>query len=59
MQQGMNAEARHARRYHWHSGDVTDFVDAPHGTIDGLPKVRSSTSPTDAPIGYGSHNSPF
>jgi hypothetical protein len=35
VQQGMNGEHRQARRYHWHSGDVMDFVDAPHSAIDG------------------------
>jgi hypothetical protein len=35
VQQGMNGEARQARRYHWHSGDVADFVDAPHSAIEG------------------------
>lgn len=35
VQQGMNGNARQARRYHWHSGDVQDFVDAPHSAIDG------------------------
>jgi hypothetical protein len=32
----MNGEVRQARRYHWHSGDIADFVDAPHSAIDGL-----------------------
>ncbi|MGE8941558.1 DUF763 domain-containing protein, partial [Leptospira interrogans] len=35
VQQGMNEDTRQARRYHWHSGDVTDFVDAPHSAIEG------------------------
>lgn len=35
VQQGMNGDEGQARRYHWHSGDVTDFVDAPHTAIDG------------------------
>jgi len=35
VQQGMNGNARQARRYHWHSGDARDFVDAPHTAIDG------------------------
>src|SRR5689334_7864081 len=35
VQQGMNGESRYARRYHWHSGDVRDFVDEPHSAIDG------------------------
>jgi hypothetical protein len=38
VQQGMNGEARQARRYHWHSRDLHDFVDAPHSAIDGPPK---------------------
>jgi hypothetical protein len=35
VQQGMNGESRYARRYHGHSGEVRDFVDAPHSAIDG------------------------
>ena len=35
VQQGMNGGLRQARRYHWHSADVADFVDAPHSAIDG------------------------
>jgi len=35
VQQGMDGESRYARRYHWHSGEVRDFVDAPHSAIDG------------------------
>lgn len=35
VQQGMNGEARQARRYHWLSEDLTSFVDAPHAAIDG------------------------
>jgi len=35
VQQGMNGETRYARRYHWLSEDLTDFVDAPHAAIDG------------------------
>lgn len=38
VQQGMNGDKRQARRYHWHSGSVTDFVDAPHSAIDGPPQ---------------------
>jgi uncharacterized protein len=38
VQQGMNGEARQARRYHWHSQNLRDFVDAPHSAIDGPPK---------------------
>lgn len=35
VQQGMNGDRRQARRYHWHSRALTDFVDAPHSAIDG------------------------
>ena len=35
VQQGMNGERRQARRYHWLSEEVDDFVDEPHAAIDG------------------------
>jgi uncharacterized protein len=35
VQQGMNSDARQARRYHWHSESLASFVDAPHSAIDG------------------------
>ncbi len=35
VQQGMNGEKRQARRYHWHSGSLTSFVDQPHAAIEG------------------------
>jgi hypothetical protein len=35
VQQGMNGDKRQARRYHWHSEQLTDFVDEPHSAIDG------------------------
>jgi len=35
VQQGMNAETRSARRYHWLSEGLTSFVDEPHAAIDG------------------------
>jgi hypothetical protein len=35
VQQGMNADKRQARRYHWHSAGLTSFVDQPHSAIDG------------------------
>jgi hypothetical protein len=38
VQQGMNEDKRQARRYHWHSQTCTDFLDAPHSAIDGLPQ---------------------
>jgi hypothetical protein len=35
VQQGMNGEARQARRYHWLSEGLNSFVDAPHAAIEG------------------------
>jgi uncharacterized protein len=35
VQQGMNGAKRQARRYHWHSADLSSFVDEPHSAIDG------------------------
>ncbi|ABD89036.1 DUF763 domain-containing protein [Rhodopseudomonas palustris] len=35
VQQGMNADKRQARRYHWHSENLSSFVEAPHSAIDG------------------------
>src|SRR6516225_10963086 len=38
VQQGMNADRRQARRYHWLSEGLTSFVDAPHAAIAGEPQ---------------------
>ncbi|MET0409109.1 MAG: DUF763 domain-containing protein [Hyphomicrobium sp.] len=35
VQQGMNGDKRQARRYHWHSGTLSSFVDQPHAAIEG------------------------
>jgi hypothetical protein len=35
VQQGMNGDKRQARRYHWHSGSLSSFVDRPHAAIEG------------------------
>jgi hypothetical protein len=35
VQQGMNGDRRQARRYHWLSQGLKDFVDAPHTAIEG------------------------
>jgi hypothetical protein len=35
VQQGMNGDARQARRYHWLSEGLRSFVDAPHAAIEG------------------------
>jgi uncharacterized protein len=38
VQQGMNAQNQSARRYHWHSRNVQDFVSSPHNAIVGEPQ---------------------
>jgi uncharacterized protein len=38
VQQGMNPDARQARRYHWRSEGLGSFVDAPHAAIEGPPQ---------------------
>jgi len=38
VQQGMNPKDRMARRYHWHSVAVRDFVSEPHTAIVGKPQ---------------------
>jgi hypothetical protein len=35
VQQGMNGDARQARRYHWLSQDLKSFVEEPHSGIEG------------------------
>ncbi|MBO9356497.1 DUF763 domain-containing protein [Bordetella petrii] len=40
VQQGMNDASGLARRYHWLSQDLQDFVDAPHAAIDGVNQGR-------------------
>jgi hypothetical protein len=35
VQQGMNSDARQARRYHWLSEGLSSFVEEPHAAIDG------------------------
>ncbi|MHA4808250.1 DUF763 domain-containing protein [Flavitalea flava] len=36
VQQGLNTGNSTARRYHWHSEDLTSFVDEPHTAICGI-----------------------
>lgn len=38
VQQGMNEASHLARRYHWHSNSVRDFVSEPHTAIIGQPQ---------------------
>jgi len=40
VQQGMSPASRLARRYHWHSTSVRDFVSDPHTAIVGTPQGR-------------------
>ena len=44
VQQGLCDRRREARRYHWRSEGLRDFVDAPHAAID----ARARTSPSEA-----------
>jgi len=37
VQQGMNQQSAMARRYHWHSKQVTSFVSAPQNAVVGRP----------------------
>jgi hypothetical protein len=36
VQQGMNGDRGQARRYHWLSDGLQNFIDAPHAAIDGV-----------------------
>ncbi|HYP15222.1 MAG TPA: DUF763 domain-containing protein [Bryobacteraceae bacterium] len=38
IQQGMNDATGYARRYHWHSASVRDFVNDPHAAVVGEPQ---------------------
>jgi len=40
IQQGMHTQNSKARRYHWHSEDVTSFTDEPHTAICGLNEAQ-------------------
>lgn len=35
IQQGMSANSKTARRYHWHSGQLQSFVEEPHSAVCG------------------------
>ena len=47
VQQGMCGARKEARRYHWLSERLSDFVDAPHAAIDGRPAARPIVNLTD------------
>jgi len=40
IQQGMNTDLQKARRYHWLSSDIKDFVEEPHSGIISNAKVK-------------------
>jgi uncharacterized protein len=64
VQQGMNDRSGLARRYHWHSAKVRDFVDAPHTGIAGehqgeiLNLVDSNAKPAQSAMLTIAHESP-
>jgi hypothetical protein len=47
VQQGMDTTRREARRYHWLSEQVRDFVDEPHAAIEGKPGTGRVVNLTD------------
>jgi hypothetical protein len=47
VQQGMNAERRQARRYHWLWDRAGSFVDQPHAAIEGQPSPLPIVNLTD------------
>jgi hypothetical protein len=47
VQQGMDTERREARRYHWLSERVRNFVDEPHAAIEGKPGAAPIVNLTD------------
>jgi hypothetical protein len=52
VQQGMNGDKGQARRYHWHSEAVTDFVDEPHRFVrrlHGTLAAAAERGPVDFP----------
>lgn len=49
VQQGMNEQARCARRYHWLGETVTDFVCEPHYAVENLSSAVRPT-PRDLPL---------
>lgn len=54
VQQGMNPEKHLARRYHWHSATVRDFVSEPHTAIVGKP-LGEILNLVDARAGKAQH----
>lgn len=50
VQQGMNEDARLARRYHWHSASVKDFTCQPHTAIVGPPSPVTALVADEVPL---------
>jgi hypothetical protein len=52
IQQGMNPQSKTARRYHWHSENLTSFVNEPHTFIYGenQGRILNMTDSKAAPI---------
>lgn len=52
VQQGMSTQSTTARRYHWHSGSLTSFIEEPHTSVCGenqgsiLNMVAKEAAPT-------------
>ena len=57
VQQGMRPDAGTARRYHWLSEGVRDFVDEPHAAIDGVGARRYRQSDGSTRRGFASRRS--
>ncbi|NUQ66317.1 MAG: DUF763 domain-containing protein [Pirellulales bacterium] len=49
VQQGMNAESRWARRYHWLAETVDDFVCEPHQAVEDLSEGTAKATASPAP----------
>jgi len=64
IQQGMNEESRYARRYHWFSQGIKDFVCEPHWAVccdqrkEGLNLVAHESERTRQAIAELSHEKP-
>ncbi len=64
IQQGMNGDTRYARRYHWLSSKITDYVIEPHNAIccdsknEVLNLIASDSSPARKVITEISHQKP-
>ena len=44
VQQGMNKQNRTARRYHWHSENITDLIEEPHSGIMSQKLLKKPTT---------------